>query len=331
MPDEIQNLTRRLLHLHGIEPTSLPIPVTDIARHYARVEYLPVPFEFDGATWKTRGKSPHIVINSQRPGARNVFTLAHELGHIIIPWHVGIILDQEIGPVWPTHGSEYRILEAEANRFAAEILLPEPAVTEWLNREMQSNNLERIGDLIELLAHTAGVSLLSATLRVFPYLPPNFMYFVTNKGSEVLYKGKSKGTVITFVKKGVQELESMFEGVGSLQTKETTSLRYLYWDLRPKGDFIPPTDTDWRDVLEAIIAECFPLEQEAASWFYKSINSRIGVLFGTYVRHSAESFGDAYVHINQRLRTYDDLHWLVRHRRFEEFTKKKAADLYSRI
>jgi hypothetical protein len=76
-----------------------------------------------------------IVLRGGEPFARRRFTLAHELGHWVCQVQEGHEAPVYCRPadVAPTAD---RLLEREANVFAAELLMPEPAVrAEWLRAE----------------------------------------------------------------------------------------------------------------------------------------------------------------------------------------------------
>lgn len=81
------------------------------------VEFDPKSEKFDGVSFITETGTPVIVINKTFPSDRKRFTLAHELGHIVMH-----ILNE--API-----SEYRDREDEANRFAAEFLMPASAIS----------------------------------------------------------------------------------------------------------------------------------------------------------------------------------------------------------
>jgi len=74
---------------------------------------LPTDIKFDGVSFITDKGFPLIVINKNFPNDRKRFTLAHELGHILMHNEHSFII------------SEYRDKEKEANSFAAEFLMPE--------------------------------------------------------------------------------------------------------------------------------------------------------------------------------------------------------------
>ncbi|MFO1037402.1 MAG: ImmA/IrrE family metallo-endopeptidase [Geminicoccaceae bacterium] len=61
----------------------------------------------DGVAMRTRDLPPCVFLNSRRPADRMRFSLAHELGHLIM------------------HRVPTEEMEAEANRFAGEFLVPE--------------------------------------------------------------------------------------------------------------------------------------------------------------------------------------------------------------
>lgn len=116
-----EELARRVIKLHK---ATLPIDVVEIARAYAEVRFVPLPKTIDGlVAHKTRAEKPKIIVNKTAPESRQRFTVAHELGHILIPWHAGVSVDTFEGTLAGGEpvGSDD---ETEANRFAAELLLP---------------------------------------------------------------------------------------------------------------------------------------------------------------------------------------------------------------
>lgn len=72
-----------------------------------------------------------LFLNTRVPETRLRFTLGHELGHLLIPWHVGTIechadgeaAEEDEGPP-ATEPNRYQLLEREADRFASRVLVP---------------------------------------------------------------------------------------------------------------------------------------------------------------------------------------------------------------
>lgn len=123
-----EKFAQRLLERHNIVP---PYNLESLVSIYAKVDFFDFPFEVDGISiGLKKSDKPTIYINSSRPEVRQRFTMAHELGHVIIPWHIGNIVSHtdiikdEQGLNSNLQDNEYREIEYEANRFAAELLIP---------------------------------------------------------------------------------------------------------------------------------------------------------------------------------------------------------------
>jgi Zn-dependent peptidase ImmA (M78 family) len=68
------------------------------------------------------GSRGNILINPEEPESRKNFTLAHEIGHIVLNHNDdGRIVDQRSDILNPKNGTR----EWQANEFAAELLMPE--------------------------------------------------------------------------------------------------------------------------------------------------------------------------------------------------------------
>lgn len=76
--------------------------------------------KFDGMAYLTEEGQPLLYINGNAPWDRQRFSLAHELGHLIM--HIGKTPQAD------------RDVEAEANKFAAEFLMPEFEIKPHLDR-----------------------------------------------------------------------------------------------------------------------------------------------------------------------------------------------------
>lgn len=124
-----EKLAQKLLTRHSLTP---PYDLMDLVNKYAEVEFDSFPFDADGLTVGIKSENPKIYINSSLPPTRAAFTLAHELGHVSLPWHIGTIVSDNYNG---NDHSNYRTMEAEANRFAAELLMP----TYWIKNQLQGN------------------------------------------------------------------------------------------------------------------------------------------------------------------------------------------------
>ena len=113
--DDPESAARIVRNALGVDPTS-PIKnlIHKLERLGVRVFMLPedVP-DLDAFSILVEGRTPVIVLNPARSGDRQNFSLAHEVGHLVM--HYPLTANQEE-------------IENQANRFAAELLMPEEAM-----------------------------------------------------------------------------------------------------------------------------------------------------------------------------------------------------------
>ena len=133
----VVNLAQRVIIKYSLKP---PIDIISLIWKYAELKFISFPFDgIDGVSLnlKVPNKPTKVIVNYNNPMVRKRFTLAHELGHILIPWHVGTIIDF----IDQNHSSlnqeqlEYWNIESEANTFAAELLMPKL----WIESLLSNN------------------------------------------------------------------------------------------------------------------------------------------------------------------------------------------------
>ena len=100
--------------------------------------------KFDGLAATILG-SPFVVVSSEWPGDRQRFTLAHELGHIVLNGRLAAGLDEE----------------AACNRFAGAFLMPQKKVIEALGAKRHKFELQELA----LLKREFGLSMQSILYR----------------------------------------------------------------------------------------------------------------------------------------------------------------------
>jgi len=153
-------MARKIIAKHKL---TVPFDLDKLVNNYAAVYYKSIPINgVDGVclNLKKPGKTPIILVNNDAPPVRQKFTLAHELGHIIIPWHLGTIVDDiNTSDTANLKNKEYWKIEAEANRFASELLMP----IEFILKEFHLNpDPEK---LVEKIKTKCGVSEMAARIR----------------------------------------------------------------------------------------------------------------------------------------------------------------------
>ena len=158
---------------------SIPVPVKELARNeWVDVQILTTASQFDGRLELCAGK-PSIFINDHGRGIeypRVRFTLAHEFGHFFLHrrWLSSRVAfhDREL-----LVGDNLATVEHEANAFAAECLLPERFVQNFLSGTYIS--LVRVQDLAE----RAQASLKATAIRIANITPSRCCFFLEAGGS----------------------------------------------------------------------------------------------------------------------------------------------------
>ena len=90
----------------------------------------------DGMIYLNDNGEPEIWINPMQPPKRQIFTLAHELGHLV--YHVLPNIDKFQDPIEDNYSTLYRngtrnSQETLANRFAANLLMPVFSMSEVID------------------------------------------------------------------------------------------------------------------------------------------------------------------------------------------------------
>jgi Zn-dependent peptidase ImmA (M78 family) len=133
-----------------------PVPVDRIVKKLGlSLVSLPAGDEISGAIIRN-GDSVVIAVNPLHHLNRQRFTIAHELGHYFLHEELAEHVDQSFRIAWRNADSSKAVnwLEIEANRFAAELLMP----TDFLRRDLDA--LRKI--------EKRTVALLAAAYKVSP-------------------------------------------------------------------------------------------------------------------------------------------------------------------
>ena len=156
------------------------------------------------------GITPKIVINSEFTfPARKRFTLAHELGHIIIPWHNGDVRCNTDTPYRTIEGQrKIDTQELEANIFASELLMPH----DWLVSKLGDTTLS-FQQCLNYVSEQAETSIMACLYALEDALPPGHVYFVQKDGTDYWKKFVSKNTGYTLFHYDLNESKSFLESI----------------------------------------------------------------------------------------------------------------------
>lgn len=177
--DSVHNLAKRKIRQLGLTP---PINMEEVI-HSLNIEIVEKRNQYGIEAYSELGDNLRIVINPEMTYyvQRRNFTLAHELGHIFIPWHNGDIKCNFKDNYVKVGGK--RLLdtqELEANIFASDFLMPQ----EWLLSEIENNRDIPFDKLVELIARRANTSIMACFYALEWVLPSGYCYFVKRDTSE---------------------------------------------------------------------------------------------------------------------------------------------------
>lgn len=142
--------------LERMELADPPIPVEQVARRLgAQVTYEPFEGDISGMLFRDQDRAV-IGVNSRHAATRQRFTVAHEIGHLVMHKGQPVFIDRFVrlnmrdGQSTPD--------ERQANAFAAELLMPRRMVSEEVTRALLKQRNLAPPDLASTLAQRFRVS-----------------------------------------------------------------------------------------------------------------------------------------------------------------------------
>ena len=158
---------RQLLEDGGV--TKVPVPLERLAELCrASIRYEPFDGEGSGMVHVRPDKSGVIGVNSEHAKTRQRFTIAHELGHLLLHGEEEFHIDEKrplaLRDATSSQATDSR--EIEANQFAAELLMPATFVRASVESLIERDSDIAVEDAIEDLAQAYRVSPLAMTHRL---------------------------------------------------------------------------------------------------------------------------------------------------------------------
>jgi Zn-dependent peptidase ImmA (M78 family) len=193
MSKSIELSKKRAKRFFEIKKLTLPIDIEKVIKDYADIEEDNIPYNVD-AICINQTSRPLIVLKKNVSQNRRRFTLAHELGHIQIPWHTGMLSCHTEDNNKLLNSNKYNLMEREANTFAAEILMPQV----WLEKLVIENSECDIEELTTIICEQAQVSFTAAFYNLLNVLTAGYIVFIENKIEDYMHK-KETGTEIKLI------------------------------------------------------------------------------------------------------------------------------------
>ena len=196
----------KLLHalLKQMPDLPVPVPIEDIAAalDIHRIEQLDTDGFEGGLVTFADKSSGTILVNRQSPRQRQRFTIGHELGHFLNPWHVPVDGDGfrctagDMRKFGASSDDRAARMEAEANRFSAGILMPDPHFRKDLHR-LGGPEMEHILELSEKYETSW-----EASARKYVALHDEPCAIVFSRNGSVLYGVRNEDFPFLDVRKG---------------------------------------------------------------------------------------------------------------------------------
>lgn len=293
--------------------------IRGLLKHYAELEEISIPTDCDGLVIglnQPEVSRPHVVINSDKPPRRRRFSMAHELGHILIPGHVGI----EVCYMAEGYSDSSSYDEAEAHAFASEALMP----TRWLEEIVAASS--NAGEIFET-AEVAEVSAAAAMLAINRVLPPGHIVTLMASGHVVEMALSSPGTQAHQPPEGEFLDRESIDPLAAAHGAVMFSRRQIYWWVfDPENELT--ADDDERtasEVLREIVEQVFPDDRGRQQHALSSIN---GVASHAKVGfEQAKTPEEMLARLHGRLAGRSKHVPVMRHPLFETFLAKKAREM----
>jgi Zn-dependent peptidase ImmA (M78 family) len=306
-------LARKILKKHNL---SVPFDLLNLVCSYAEVIFKRIPFDgVDGLclNLKTPNKQAKIIIDTTISESRKNFTLAHELGHVIIPWHLGNIIDFNV-EYSELQNYLYSIYEGEANRFAAEILMPKEWVLEMLNT-YELNESQKI------IVKSSKVSALAAALKILDVTDQNICLYVVLNNKITLTKKSS--ICVTFTQDSSNYFDDNFHNnIPHDQFIYTNGAEKYHWikfkNVKLK---LPDNDKTWREILDEILIDTNLQKKKG------SINGIISHENGRLINNKIHTKENLFTNCLMRLKR-DELINFCKHPKFEEFLTVRIEEFF---
>jgi len=143
-----------------------PVPVEDVAKALgATVLYEPFDGQMSGMIHRRPDGTVVVGINANHAATRQRFSIAHELGHLVLhqseEFHIDERFPFDFRDERASQGTDER--EIEANQFAAELLMPHEMLKVAIRKLPPTTDGD---DAVDLLAEQFGVSAKAMAIRL---------------------------------------------------------------------------------------------------------------------------------------------------------------------
>jgi hypothetical protein len=318
LPEE--KVAQRFSQIRGIKP---PVDVEVLVRELADLEEDSLPGGYDAVTLDKSGRHPRprVIIEKNQPATRRIFTLGHEIGHIVIPWHYGTDFCR-LDSAARLGDRLTADVEAQANHFAAELLMP----TKWVERLIKAEaGLENLVEAVKAV----GVSYHAASIRLVNLLPGGALFVEMDAERNVVRASASPSTHIRLPEVGKPFRGAELNSLASERVSFVSGSSKIIWWRFPDKIASPKLLGEVRQSSELLRLICDEVFDDArlTTQAMMSINGVIGAANGTILRTGA---GDLFTILKRRFLGRGEIAAVVNHRLFEEFLARRVQEIQTR-
>ncbi|MET3659162.1 ImmA/IrrE family metallo-endopeptidase [Sporosarcina psychrophila] len=314
--ERVKKIAQRVISKSAFTP---PIDIIELSKRYASYYEEELPLGVDGLCIQSVLEKPKIIVHTKQAENRKRFTIAHELGHVIIPWHLGSIACN------PNSTDEFisediEIVEREANLFAAEILMPH----KWLIKKVEEHN-NSVEFLINEIYNEAQVSLQATLIRLRDYIGFGY-HFLLTRDNNIITQIQTVGTLYKEKVNSIQEFQSYFDTkVGKVCIDD-----YIVYWFREDYGIAKVAITDTRssnEILNAILDDSY--QSECHSKLKPRINGIFGAANSRIREHSSKEEGLVFL-IGKSFKGKKDLIPFIEHSDFNSFVINKIDEIINK-
>ena len=329
--EQAQHVADRLVVRFDLRP---PVDIAALVAEYAAVDDFPWDVQdLDAVLLGLDTGNSHVFLNRNRNRKRIRFTLGHELGHILVPWHVAheLTCDPDAGDTsdeeTPSdsssdpHAASIRVQEIEADAFAARVLVPKRFVD-----EKAASGMDAMLHALE----TADVSIPAGMRALAEALDPGYVFALLDDDSRVEHRwrsGTERSGIATVA--GLEKGERVNSDLALRTVAEHgRALHYgrIVWWARADIDIDVPTGTgDWKSSLAGILKDIADGPEHASS-LATSISAIGGALNGELPGADLSRIAAL---LRARFLRRTDMDQFTSHPLFEEYLYARARDLHS--
>ncbi len=323
----VRNVSKRVLEKNKL---SVPIDIYQLVRKYALLEVdNSIPFNFDAVCLFNKPK-PEIIYNGDKPDSRIRFTLAHELGHILIPGHRGniachfknqylSIYDVPLEELTPEMEEFFR-REEEADQFASELLLPRF----WVKKIVHSNKSYK--DAFLEIYNATELSFSAINIAMKSFLDPGMIIIATHMmyGKQVYISARTKVDYDdTLSGKNEAELNNSYKIESFYHDNYEVKVYHLYEDIKIDR-IIPQRDISSTNIIMSYLNRIYKADE--AKKTFNSINGIIGSLnSNTKVKIMSEE--EYLKNVRQKFKGRSNLNNVVNTKEFSDYISQKFFEL----